>query len=374
MRYVVGRSGRIIIRTAIVALAFSSLPGARSAVAATSPHLCDGRWAIDPSVDPSPYSNLFGVDARSSSDVWAVGTTSSSSAGLIEHWNGIEWSLVSSPIPPERRIGYSLGSVDSVTSSDAWIVGQAFDRKTGDSTTLTEHWDGAGWKVIPSPNEGAFSDVLAGVSVISFSDVWAVGWTDYQRALIEHWNGSAWSVVPSPPIRFPSALGSVSAWSGDDVWTVGSYGTHRRYPQNNPLIEHWNGTAWRIARVPYDGFLESVSAIGPGDAWAVGTSVDRWDGRRWTEVESPQLSGLIGVSGSSSNDVWAVGNFQPGIHPGQVFSQHWDGSAWSLVAMRNPAHQGYDEINDVSAAGAEAWAVGRYVSADGILTLIEHVC
>jgi hypothetical protein len=32
-----------------------------------------------------------------------------------------------------------------------------------------------------------------GVAIISRSDVWAVGSTDYETTLILHWNGTSWS-------------------------------------------------------------------------------------------------------------------------------------------------------------------------------------
>src|SRR5215467_9326066 len=55
---------------------------------------------------PSPNAGsganaLFGVSAIASNDVWAVGEFSSVSAGqtLVEHWNGVSWSVVASPSP-----------------------------------------------------------------------------------------------------------------------------------------------------------------------------------------------------------------------------------------------------------------------------------
>src|SRR5437762_3576748 len=67
--------------------------------------------------------------------------------------------------------------------------------------TLIEHWDGIAWSVVPSPNVSGLDRTLTGVAAVSANDVWAVGY--YHNAnyvvqtLIEHWNGSAWSIVPS---------------------------------------------------------------------------------------------------------------------------------------------------------------------------------
>jgi hypothetical protein len=41
--------------------------------------------------------------------------------------------------------------------------------------------------------------------------------------LTEHWSGSAWTVVPSPAPGTLSLLRSVRGTSPSDVWAVGSY-------------------------------------------------------------------------------------------------------------------------------------------------------
>jgi hypothetical protein len=59
----------------------------------------------------------------------------------------------------------------------------------------------ASWRVVSSPNPGTFNNTLSGVTVVSATNVWAVG--EYQnnsgpsQTLIEHWNGKTWKVVPS---------------------------------------------------------------------------------------------------------------------------------------------------------------------------------
>src|SRR5262249_58628362 len=82
-----------------------------------------------------------------------------------------------------------------------------------------EHWNGRNWSVVTSPNASAQNNLLAGVTAISADDVWAVG--DFQttsgagtvfQTLTEHWNGTAWSIVASPNGAGPGAgLNSVAA-------------------------------------------------------------------------------------------------------------------------------------------------------------------
>jgi hypothetical protein len=94
--------------------------------------------------------------------------------------------------------------------------------------TLTEHWNGTNWSVIASPNPGNVSfNKLLGVTAISTSNVWAVGY--YQsdsgavQTLVEHWNGTSWSVVASPNSASTiNQLFAVAAVSATDIWAVGT--------------------------------------------------------------------------------------------------------------------------------------------------------
>ena len=82
-------------------------------------------------------------------------------------------------------------------STDAWAVGEQ-----NSNQTVTEHWNGAAWTLVPSPSVtvGTTLDTLTGVSAIGRSDVWTVGYTTLQNSdqtLAEHWDGTAWQIVPS---------------------------------------------------------------------------------------------------------------------------------------------------------------------------------
>jgi hypothetical protein len=68
----------------------------------------------------------------------------------------------------------------------------------------------SGWHVVTSPNTHSRRNVLYGVSAISRSDAWAVGYhgiNGYTDPLIEHWNGNEWRLKASPNIhRFENDL------------------------------------------------------------------------------------------------------------------------------------------------------------------------
>jgi hypothetical protein len=325
-------------------------------------------WNVVPSPNPfgTVYDPLNGVAAVAENDVWAVGEAqlpSSASQTLTEHWNGTAWSIVPSPNPP-GSIGV-LNAVAAVASNNVWAVGHGFAAGTGQ--TLIEHWNGASWNVVPSPSPGATDNELRGVVAVSATDVWAVGFQKDSslryHTLTEHWNGIGWTVVPSldvdPSYNF---LYAVTASSGNDVWAVGSAGRH-----GSTLVEHWDGLRWSIIPSPpggYDGVLYAATTVSPTDVWAVGTGdlqplTEHWDGTSWSIVPSPSPGTntfLTGVAARGSNDLWAVGNGNGTAFNGP-FTEHWDGASWSIVPA--PSTGTATTLNAVAAlSGGTVWSVG----------------
>lgn len=290
-------------------------------------HWNGASWSIVPSPNPSsayPQVELDGVVALAANDVWAVGygenpsaTVSPADITLVEHWDGASWRIVPSP-NPDQDVD-QLHAIAGVASNNLWVVGQ---RGEGGAAccpyeSLIEHWDGTNWSVTPNPGRTA----LQGVTAVAANDVWAVGTPAAGGgAIIEHWNGTAWSTVAAPTANANGggiSLRAVTAVSATDIWAVGD--------QENPLIgvggtfdsvtEHWNGTAWAVVGLALqDSTLYGVTATGPTDAWAVDASglmqTQHWDGATWSVVSTPNPgtgSGLQGVAAASSGDVWAVG-------------------------------------------------------------------
>jgi hypothetical protein len=154
------------------------------------------------------------------------------------------WNLVSIPTREQRTS--DLYALAAISSNDIWTVGLSYpDRVLAPSATLTEHWNGSSWNIIPSANYGSNSNHLYGVAAASSNDVWAVGdyYIDHRgsggKTLIERWNGTQWSVVPSPNGGNAfSELYAVAAVSSNDVWAVGNFINLSPF-QDQTLIEHW---------------------------------------------------------------------------------------------------------------------------------------
>ncbi len=317
---------------------------------------------------------LSGVACPSASDCWAAGffaNRSGVSQTLIEHWDGAAWSIVPSPDRSTMQIN-ALTSIACASVSDCWAVGD-FNGNGSQAETLTLHWNGASWSIVPSPNTG-FSSTLDGVACISPSDCWAVGRffvnsASTIQALIEHWNGAAWSIVSSPNVSgsLGNALAGVSCLSASDCWAVGFNNVNNGMPGGAPrtLIEHWDGSSWSVVSSPnpsatYD-VLTGVTCPSASQCWAVGytnngnasqTLIELWNGNSWTAVNSPSPNPndfLFSVTCVSSSDCWTVGDV----------IEHWNGNAWSVVPPAPYSGPYSTAPNSVACVSpSDCWAIG----------------
>lgn len=395
-------------------------------------------WSVRAN-DELPRSQLRSVTAVSASDVWAVGevTQPDKTSGIVMRWNGTTWREI--PIPDLQSAGAAqlLHAIAASPSGDIWAVGRG-STSTGASPLVLRHGKlpcptktpsivappglecGPRWTVSSSPDLLAGDNSFKSVAAISPDDVWAVGTTAGRGALAMHWDGSQWTVVPTPDkvralwavagvasndvwavgdgdalhwdgtkwniVPMPTPEGSeghslygIEAIAADDVWAVGSHA--KSGAGSLPLIEHWDGTQWRVIPSPAPNIewakvmqLRAVSAVSRDDVWAVGDYFDggstsgllimHWDGKQWSLSQPPQeLNGsLLGVAAVSANDVWAVGvtsNKAPDSDSGQTLALilHWDGKQWSV--MPEPNIPGEKYLSGVAAVSAnDVWAVG----------------
>jgi hypothetical protein len=289
----------------------------------------------------------------------------------------------SSPRQAITNIGGELHGISAVSSSDAWAVGAADNQKPG----LVLHWNGTNWIRVAVPVTGkGFSTELDGVSADSATDAWAVGmnfsltrkYGACSRTVAVHWNGTGWTqaATPSPGGALPyDHLAAVTALSPGDAWAVG-YFARCAHLSFGALILHWNGTAWTRVPIPalrHPSALTGVSALSSRDIWAVGsvggkTLVLHWDGHSWTQVASPSpgaghTGNLDGVSALSRSDVWAVGT-DGGQPSSRSLVLHWNGTSWARVASPNPGGPSRGDFTDLEGVSAgspsDAWAVGYY--------------
>ncbi len=199
-------------------------------------------------------------------------------------------------------------------------------------------------KIHPLPAISSVTSTLFGIAAVSSQSIWVVGTSMSTPAftgqpLIEHWNGSAWQIVPSPsaPQGEFNSLIDVTAITNENVWAVG-FSMNTTKATGRPLIEHWNGSAWQIVPNPVSlksGSLSAITAVGPNDIWAVGST--------------------SAAAGATS----------------EPLILHWDGTLWQVVPGANTTES--SNLLSVSVVNSnDVWAVGSSANPKKSKSLIEH--
>ena len=198
-------------------------------------------WRVLPM--PSPpgvaVSNLLGVSCTSGSACTAVGVANPTGSGaktLAERWNGIRWSIQTTPSPPHG----SLNAVSCTSASACTAVGAS------SAGTLAESWNGTRWTVQATPNPPQGGGFLSGVSCTSASACTAVGaanpFTPNATTLAERWNGTSWSLQATPnPSQGGGELLSVSCASASACTATGN--STNSSGVSVTLAAQWNGAS-----------------------------------------------------------------------------------------------------------------------------------
>lgn len=272
-----------------------------------------------------PTTGSFSSDT----DGWMLMGDDQSSLAIADRWHDGRWTRIPLAVSPDPRdLAHWVTSIAPVSATDAWAFGATYSRSLGLRSlgALIEHWDGVRWSVVPNPASAKERSILERFKVISATDVWALGRTagaeGAPEPLVEHWDGAQWSIIAIAPAASPASVSSVSASGPNDVWVAGAQTMAGTVNTAVPLVEHWDGTTWTVmTNLPDLGnaAIDSVFAAGPGDVWAAVqqpgqgvTSFLHWDGKTWTTVPSPEparygLSYQFVLGGTGPADIWGVG-------------------------------------------------------------------
>jgi hypothetical protein len=373
--------------TGVGASAASATPSVSTAGVAATP-TCPGWVAVRPPDPGAQLNDLFGLAVLSAKNVWAVGDYTGADGTfrtLIVHWNGKAWSRVPSPDPGAGS--NVLSSVSAVSASNIWAVGDYSTQSGsfGTNKTLILHWNGHTWRQVASPSPGSFADDLNNVQRVSGTNIWAVGLyagADIRdRSLILHWNGHAWGRVASPnPGKQSDALSGLSAVSASSLWTTELYRNSSGSSGTSQIL-HWNGHTWsKAAAAPNGSDLVDVNVSSATNGWAVGDDAKgfslamHWNGHTWKRVATPNLkpnqlaNALQSVTAVSPTSAWAVGDAEDLFNfDSTAIEMHWNGHAWSM--MTSPAPGGTSALFGVRATSAASpWAVGEY----GLSTQVQR--
>jgi hypothetical protein len=169
---------------------------------------------------------LTKITEVSATDVWATVNNT------IEHFDGTTWTTVKTP-----DIGI-LSSIVAPATGDVWATAS---QTAGQTVKLLHLSDGHWATVNAAPVPGATQVQVNAVSSDSAGGLYLVGADapnggPFGREFVEHYDGTQWSLTT---LGHGNTLYGVTALSPTDVWAVG-YTHHVGQPER----VHYNGTAW----------------------------------------------------------------------------------------------------------------------------------
>ncbi len=338
-------------------------------------------WAPVTVPSPGTDSGLVDLTARSATDVWAVGNSSTSVGTALNsfpfaiHFNGSGWNLAQ--LPPAPTLGTSgsrttLEAIEAIGANDVWAAGSHRVVVNGGwvgHQIRADHFDGTSWTTMNTPlpptsgSAGYSGSRITDIRGFASNDVWFVGeWVGphpgvvgLQPALAMHWDGASFTLVPTPEVlpNGGNGLEAIDGVASNDIWAVGGSGDGDMASYS--YILHWNGSSWTHVPGPLVGFqqrLYAVEAIAANDVWIAGEALDangyrgvvqHWDGSSWTNVAGAPASFSASLHARSSTDLW-------------LGLWHFDGASWTreIVAGCDP----FATAGAVDGAGGKLYSVG----------------
>jgi hypothetical protein len=279
-----------------------------------------------------------------------------------------------------------LTSISAPTAQDAWAAGFTV-RPTGFGVSaLIEHWTGQTWQAAALPPGVArtwnnASPILAQIGATSPANVWVFNGILRGPARYLRFDGKHWSTGTLPggaanggPVVL---ITSAKVFSPTDVWAFGMKQQYGTQGFTAPYAAHFNGKSWAIVPVPGagTGAITSVSAISPGDLWAVTGSVTtqriapgaeavvlHWTARSgWRRVPvQPKLPGGADLSSvvAERGGALRVGGEVPNIADGTTpLAATWAKKAWTVTRLPITASWDRWGLAELVANGTGVWGV-----------------
>jgi hypothetical protein len=352
-------------------------------------------WSVQSTPNPTgaTESRLHGVSCANATTCVATGYLVNSAgvdATLAEGWNGTNWSIESTPNPPQV-IRSTFNSVSCASTTSCAAVGYSVNSAGGD-ITLAEGLSGTGWTLQATPNlTGARDSLLAGVSCAAANSCIAVGnavnSSDLHVTLAEAWGGTSWTMQTTPNLSTAtgSILRAVSCTAANACTAVGSATTSTG---TVTLAEAWNGTAWTIHTTPNvagatASILDGVSCLG-STCTAVGYSTTKtgaaplaevFSAGAWTIQSTPLPSGatggwLNGVSCPTAGSCSAVGYYTPSGGGSASLAEGSNGTTWTIQSTPAPTGSTAAALDAVSCTAASVCSASGYAKSASSLPLI----
>ncbi|MEV0092616.1 VCBS repeat-containing protein [Streptomyces sp. NPDC050738] len=349
--------------TAGVALLAALVGSGGTAAADTAPadrHVSTPGWKAVLS-GGSGANSLLSVTSADAQHAWAAGL-GADGHGVLMGWDGQTWAPVKDPALPQVE---RWSAVSAASADDVWAYGST-TTSTGGTQSLV-HYDGKQWTTVPAAgaldrdwpevpvkavpgrlfkggdalytySDGAWQTFalpqgvdIHGIDAVSADDAYATGMqypVEGGHPVAYHWDGTTWTLMPQPPAPAVVEMSEVAAVSPDDVYMAGwGYPPGAEPPLTH--VEHWDGSAWHDVSGDLSGFIvESIRPDGHGGLWAAGSdaaSVNaepvfwHYDGTTWTKQSGATVSGnkfpsysfhdIAPVDSSGGSRFLAVGDY-----------------------------------------------------------------
>ena len=350
----------------------------------------------------------LGISCATPTSCVAVGyyqSVSGLDVPLAESWNGESWTVNATPTVLINFRGLRLGpGIDECVVHVAHCLRsrglfQLLPTRPGRAELLArcivERIE-LGLTADPNVADPANGENdLTGVSCVTSAFCTAVGWdinpeggSGNPTTMAEIWDGTAWTIEPTAPLTGTSQFNGVTCSSATECVAVGTQ-------NGQPLAETWNGSTWTVETTPNpagatSSSLASVSCSGAGTCSAVGSYstttstasfAENWDGTAWTLEAVPEPAGatsssLSGVSCTGTASICtAVGVYSSGTGA-LTLAETWDGGTWSVQPSPDPSVDQSSSLAGVACvSGGPCLAVGTgtvdgvnepiFVSSDG---------
>ena len=179
--------------------------------APAQPGRTDYEWTVD-TINPGNESLYLGrIWGSSASDVWAVGS-SSSTATSIWHYDGNQWRCdsVSRFVEPFAVFGF--------TNYDVWL---------GNGNSTIWHFDGLRWHEYGQYQLTGFNNLnINNLDGTSTNNIYGVGYVENSndaKAIIMHYDGTGWNFITIPVVKVSFETVAIEQNSGVLVMSATDY-------------------------------------------------------------------------------------------------------------------------------------------------------
>ena len=276
------------------------------ALASTLANLHAGLPAPWRFLTPHPQGNdLLAVWAPAPDQVYAGGH-----GGVIQHWNGSQWTTQSTPTQK------TIFAIHGLSTTDIWAVGG--DPYTDNATNrcLILHFDGVSWKEIPAPRFFDNTYPFNAVHAVAANDVWASH--DYGTSLA-HYNGTQWTWV-DVPLGVEGSFKAITSAGPDHLYVAGTHGQ----------ILHRDLGTWRLEQKRETGnftfnIISRLWALDADHVFAAGN---------WTQFYRRNPDGSWAELPVGASEPFGIG-----------FSALWGRSPTEVYLMNENSVFHYDGVN-----------------------------